>query len=480
MKKSLLLYPIIVGALVCFIGLTLHIGKDWHTNPKSNPANQSSDQALFNQQHINDLSPYQIIADQLLSQLNSPFVILLLQILAILIISKLFGFIIKKLGQPSVIGEMIAGIFLGPSLIGYYFPDIFNFLFPKNSFSNLQFLSQVGLVFFMFIIGMELDFDHLKSKAKNALLISHVSIFFPFLLGICMSFILFKEFAPTDVNFTSFALFMGISISITAFPILARILHERKLTKTPLGDLAITCAAIDDVTAWCILATVIAIVRSSGLESALFTFTVSILFFMIMFYLIRPWIKKINSRENFDLNHNKYSVIVVFIVLIFSASFTEIIGIHAFFGAFVAGTIMPHHLNIKTLHLEKLEDVSTLVLLPIFFAFTGLRTQINLLNDGHLWITCGWIILVAVMGKFGGSTLISKITGHPWKVALSIGALMNTRGLMELIVLNIGYDLGILSPTLFTIMVIMALFTTMMTGPLLNLINYLFAKKSLL
>jgi len=479
MKKSLMLYPMIVGILVCFIGLCIHIGNDLYTNSKSGQSIQNSNQVPLNETNISDSSPYSIITDQLLNQLNSPFVILLLQILTILIISKLFGFIIKKFGQPSVIGEMIAGIFLGPSLIGHFFPEFFNFLFPKNSFSNLQFLSQVGLVFFMFIIGMELDFENIKSKAKNALLISHVSIFFPFLLGICSSFILFKEFAPPDVNFTSFALFMGISISITAFPILARILHERKLTKTPLGDLAITCAAIDDVTAWCILAAVIAIVRSSGLESALFTFTVSILFFIIMFYVIRPWIKKISSRESHDNNHDKSSVIIVFIILLLSASLTEIIGIHAFFGAFIAGAIMPQKFNIKTLHLEKLEDVSTLVLLPIFFAFTGLRTQINLLNDGHLWITCGCIIIIAVLGKFGGSTFISKLIGHSWKESLSIGALMNTRGLMELIVLNIGYDLGILTPTLFTIMVIMALFTTMMTGPVLNLLDYLFRKKSL-
>jgi Kef-type K+ transport system membrane component KefB len=326
---------------------------------------------------------------------------------------------------------------------------------------------------------MELDIEKLRKKAHNAVVISHASIVFPYFLGVTAAYFLFEKFAPTNVGFTAFALFMGIAISITAFPVLARILHERGLTKSSLGAIVISCAAFDDVSAWCILAVVIAIAKAGGIGSAIFTIALTIVFVMIMLILVRPLLKKICNQFEQSDDLNKNLVVIVFFVMLLSACITEVIGIHALFGAFLAGVIMPQKTSIRNLLMEKIEDVSILMLLPLFFAFTGLRTQIGLLNQGHLWVTCAFIILVAVLGKFGGIAIAAKLTGQTWKDSFSIGALMNTRGLMELIVLNIGYDLGILSPALFAIMVIMALSTTFMTGPMLDIIEYISNKTSL-
>jgi Kef-type K+ transport system membrane component KefB len=289
---------------------------------------------------------------------------------------------------------------------------------------------------------------------------------------------LYELLAPADVKFTPFALFMGIAVSITAFPVLARILQERGLTKTAVGSIALTCAAFDDVSAWCILATVIAISKAGSLASSIFTILLSVVFVLIMIYGVSPLIRKLNQRYSDGESLNKTLVVIVFFVLLLSACITEAIGIHALFGAFLAGVIMPQKANIKKQLMDKLEDVSILLLLPLFFAFTGLRTQIGLLNEGQLWAIFGLIIFVAVLGKFGGSTLAARLTGQTWKDSCTIGALMNTRGLMELIVLNIGFDLGILSPALFAIMVLMALTTTFMTGPILDLIEYFSKKQS--
>jgi Kef-type K+ transport system membrane component KefB len=329
----------------------------------------------------------------------------------------------------------------------------------------------------MFIIGMDLDLDKLKNKAHNALVISHVSIAFPYFLGVLVSYFIYEEFAPANVSFLGFSLFLGIAVSITAFPVLARILHERGLTRTALGAIVLTCAAADDITAWCILAAVVAIVKAGSILSAMFTIVLALIFVFIMLRLVRPWINKLSSQYDDEEGLNKRVVMIVFFILITSAYISEIIGIHALFGAFLGGVIMPQKIRFKELLAGKIEDVSVLLLLPIFFAFTGLRTQIGLLNEGHLWASCGLIILIAVLGKFGGSSISAKLVGYSWRDSLSIGALMNTRGLMELIVLNIGYDLGILSPAIFTIMVLMALVTTFMTGPLLNLIEFLYRNK---
>lgn len=406
--------------------------------------------------------------------LEHPLSILLVQIITIILVARFFGWFCRKIGQPSVIGEIIAGIILGPSLIGMYYPEFTAVLFPTESLGNLQFLSQIGLIFFMFVIGMELDLKALQNKAHDALIISHASIIIPFALGVGLAYIVYPEFGPNGVEFTSFGLFLGISMSITAFPVLARIVQERGIHKTKLGTIVITCAAADDLTAWCILAAVIAIVKAGSFTSSLYVIGLALLYVLIMIKLVRPFLKRVADINTTRESLSKPVVAIFFLTLLFSAYATELIGVHALFGAFMAGAIMPVNNKFRTIFIEKVEDVSVIVLLPLFFVFTGLRTQIGLLDDAHLWKITGIIILVAVAGKFIGSALSAKFVGHNWKDSLSIGALMNTRGLMELVVLNIGYDLGVLSTEIFTMMVIMALITTFMTGPALDIINFAF------
>ncbi len=429
-------------------------------------------------QTITESTPaFQLFQDAFHHNLIHPLAILLLQIASIIIVSRIFGFIFNKIGQPTVIGEIVAGIVLGPSVVGLLFPEFSIFLFPKESLPNLQFLSQVGLILFMFVIGMELDLKVLRNQAHDAVVISHASIIIPYFLGMGLAYYLYDQFAPGNIGFTPFALFMGIAMSITAFPVLARVIQERDLTKTRLGSIAITCAAADDVTAWCILAAVIAIVKAGTFTSALFTIGLSIAYVSLMIFVVQPFLKKIGRVYSHRETMSKTIVAFSFLILLASAYLAEIIGIHALFGAFLAGVIMPPNFDFRRILTEKIEDVSLVLLLPLFFVFTGLRTQIGLLNETHLWVVCGVIILTAVAGKFGGSALAAKIVGQSWKESLSIGALMNTRGLMELIVLNIGYDLGVLTPEVFAMMVIMALVTTFMTGPALDLINYVFPEK---
>lgn len=422
-------------------------------------------------------STWENFVDSFKTNLHHPLALLLAQIVTIILVARLFGWICMKIKQPTVIGEMIAGIVLGPSLLGMYFPDFSGFLFPKESLGNLQFLSQIGLILFMYIVGMELDLSVLRKKAHDAVVISHASIIIPFALGIGLSYYVYREFAPAGIQFTSFALFIAISMSITAFPVLARIVQERNLQKTKLGTIVITCAAADDITAWCILAAVIAIVKAGSFASSIYVILMAIAYVFLMIKIVRPFLKRIGDLQAGKNTINKPMVAIFFLTLILSAYVTEVIGIHALFGAFMAGAIMPENAKFRTMFIDKVEDVALVLLLPLFFVFTGLRTQIGLLNDGHLWMTAGFIILIAVAGKFAGSALTAKFLGINWKESLTIGALMNTRGLMELIVLNIGYDLGVLSPEIFAMLVIMALFTTFMTGPALDFINYVFKSK---
>ncbi len=423
-------------------------------------------------------SQWQNFIDSLVHNLEHPLALLLAQIVTIIFVARFFGWICKKLGQPSVIGEIIAGIVLGPSLIGLYFPEFSSALFPKQSLGNLQFLSQIGLILFMFVIGMELDLKVLKNKAHEAVVISHASIIFPFALGMGLAYFIYQSFAPQGVQFLSFGLFLGIAMSITAFPVLARIVQERGLHKTRLGTIVITCAAADDITAWCLLAAVIAIVKAGSFVSALYIIGLAAAYVLLMIKVVRPFLKRVGDLHSTRENLSKPIVAIFFLTLIISSYATEVIGIHALFGAFMAGAIMPENTRFRSIFIEKVEDVALVLLLPLFFVFTGLRTEIGLLNDPYLWKVTGLIILVAVIGKFIGSALAARFVGQNWKDSLTIGALMNTRGLMELVVLNIGYDLGVLTPEIFAMMVIMALVTTFMTGPSLDFINWIFKSKS--
>ncbi|MFN5319240.1 MAG: cation:proton antiporter [Bacteroidia bacterium] len=403
--------------------------------------------------------------------------ILIIQIITILAVSRTVGILFSRMGQPTVIGEILSGIILGPSLLGQWYPDIFNFLFPIKSLPNLKFLSQIGLILFMFVIGMELDLGTIRKRFKDAVFISHVGIIFPFTLGLALAYGLYNDFGPKNMPFIGFGLFMGISMSVTAFPVLARIIQERKLSRTRLGILALTTAAVDDISAWCLLAVVIAVVKAGSLTSAAVTIIMSVLYVLFMLLVLRPFMIRLGKIYSNRESISRGVTAMVFITLLASSWATEIIGIHALFGAFLAGVVMPSELQFRKILVEKTEDVSVVLLLPLFFVFTGLRTQINLLDDAALWKTCALIIAVAVAGKFAGALFASKLRDISWKDSFSLGALMNTRGLMELIVLNIGFDLGILNPQIFAMLVIMALFTTFMTGPLLSFIGWMIPEK---
>lgn len=428
-------------------------------------------------QKVSDKGIWVDFVDSIHHNLTHPLSILLAQVVIIIFVSRIFSWISRKIGQPSVIGEIVAGICLGPSLLGYYLPGISAAIFPESSLSNLTFLSQVGLILFMFVIGMELDLKVLKNKAHEAVVISHASIVIPFSLGVAFAYFIYESFAPSGVQFLSFGLFMGIAMSITAFPVLARIVQERGIHKTRLGAMVITCAAADDITAWCILAAVIAIVQAGSFGSSLLVIALAATYVFAMIKIVRPFLRRVGELHTSPDKLSKPIVAIFIVTLLLSSFATEVIGIHALFGAFMAGAIMPDNAKFRRLFIEKMEDISLVLLLPIFFVFTGLRTQIGLLNDPSAWKVAGFVILVAVTGKFLGSAVAARFVGQSWKDSLTIGALMNTRGLMELVVLNIGYDLGILTPEIFAMMVIMALVTTFMTGPILDIINRSFKKE---
>ncbi|MEN9909245.1 MAG: hypothetical protein RLZZ540_2394 [Bacteroidota bacterium] len=416
--------------------------------------------------------------NSMLHNFQDPLAILLAQIVMIILTARVFGWFFKKIGQPTVIGEIIAGIVLGPSLVGMYFPEFSAALFPAASLGNLKFLSQIGLILFMFVIGMELDIKVLKNKASEAIVISHASIIIPFAMGIGLSYFVYSQFAPEGVEFLSFSLFMGIAMSITAFPVLARIVQERGIHKTRLGSIVITCAAADDITAWCLLAVVIAIVKAGDFVGSFYVISLALLYVLAMIFIVKPFLKRIGDLYSEKENIGKPVMAIFFLLLIISSYATEVIGIHALFGGFMMGAIMPDITKFRMIFIEKVEDVSVILLLPLFFVFTGLNTQVGLINDVYLWKVTGAIIAVAVIGKFIGSALAARFVGQSWHDSLTIGALMNTRGLMELIVLNIGLELKVLTPEVFTMMVIMALVTTFMTGPALDLLGFIFKNKS--
>ncbi|HEY5508412.1 MAG TPA: cation:proton antiporter, partial [Paludibacter sp.] len=306
----------------------------------------------------------------LLQNIGHPLAILLAQIVTIILVARLFGWICKKIGQPSVIGEILAGIVLGPSLIGMYFPGFTNFLFPVESLGNLQFLSQIGLILFMFIVGMEIDMNVLKNKAHDAVVISHAGIMVPFSLGMGLAYFIYQSFAPVGVTFTSFGLFVGIAMSITAFPVLARIVQERGIHKTRLGTVVITCAAADDITGWSILAAVIAIAKAGSFVSSLYTILLALAYVFLMIKIVRPFLKRVGELYSSGASMSKSIVAIFFVTLILSAWATEIIGIHALFGAFMAGAIMPANQKFRNIFIDKVEDIALVLLLPLFFVFT--------------------------------------------------------------------------------------------------------------
>jgi Kef-type K+ transport system membrane component KefB len=402
--------------------------------------------------------------------------ILLIQICVILITCYIVSWLLGKFRQPRVVGEMVAGILLGPSLLGWVAPNFSATIFPPDSLGLLNSLSQVGLLLFMFMVGLELDTKKLRKLGHTAVVISHTSIVVPFALGAMLAYYLYPRVADGTMPFTGFMLFMGAAMSVTAFPVLARILTERNLLGTRLGTLTITCAAVDDVTAWCILAAITGIVRAQHAQLALWQMLVGMAaYFVVMLLVIKPLLQGLaagresagGERANGTASADK--VLAVLLVCMLASSWaTEWLGIHALFGAFFAGAIMPKEMNFAEDIRTKLRPLVVVLLLPLFFAFTGLRTSIGLIIAPSMIVSCTLIFLVAVAGKFGGSMLAARVMGTPWRESAAIGILMNTRGLIELVILNIGLDIGVLTPPLFSMMVVMAVGTTLMTTPLLS------------
>jgi Kef-type K+ transport system membrane component KefB len=390
------------------------------------------------------------------------------QVVVILAASRLVGFGTRWMRQPMVIAEIIAGILLGPSLLGWLLPDVSTALFEASSLGILKMVSQLGLILFMFVIGLELDLHLLRGRGHTSVAISHTSIILPFVLGVMLAFYLHLHYSDDSVSFLAFALFLGAAMSITAFPVLARILSERRLLRTRVGSITVACAAVDDVTAWCILAFVVAVARATGIGAAVYTTLIAMGYIAAMIWLVRPLMVRVAARLGKGEGVSQNLMAAVLVMLFVSSWITELIGIHALFGAFLFGAILPREQGLARALLEKLEDLVLVAFLPLFFAYSGLRTQIGLLDSTATWLVCGLIIAVACVGKFGGSVIAARLTGLSWRESSALGVLMNTRGLMELIVLNIGLDLGVISPLLFSMMVLMALFTTFITTPLLQ------------
>jgi Kef-type K+ transport system membrane component KefB len=390
---------------------------------------------------------------------------LLLALTAVIVAGRSLGVLFRHIGQPPVIGEVVAGILLGPSLLGRVAPGPYMYLLPPEIAPFLSVLAQLGVIVYMFLVGLELNSDLLRGQVHASVATSHASIVLPFILGSALALFLYPILAPGNVPFTHFALFLGITMSITAFPVLARILADQGMTGSRLGVLALTCAAVDDVTAWCLLAFVVGVVHASG-ESALLVAVLTVSFIAVLFLAVRPFFKRLVASPA-GMRPTQGAFVIALIAMLASALVTEAIGVHAIFGAFLLGAVIPNDSELAR-SLRQSGDLVVVLFLPAFFAFTGMRTQMSLVSGVYEWSICALIVLVATAGKFGGTFVAARASGLDWRHAAGLGVLMNTRGLMELIVLNVGLDLGVISPTLFTMMVLMALATTVATTPILR------------
>jgi Kef-type K+ transport system membrane component KefB len=390
----------------------------------------------------------------------------LFQIAVIVGSSWLFAAVFRRFGQPRVVGEMAAGIALGPTLLGWVAPGAYHFLFPPASLGFLNALSQSGLVMFVFLVGVRVDFEELRAQGRVALTTSIVSVTVPLAMGLALAFYLYPHYGHGKES--HFALFLGTAMCATAFPVLARILLERNLLGTPLGSVAIMCAGLADVTAWILLAVVVALVKNDSSARPLWLTVLILLAYGAAMLVVRKLLNRWSKR--FDEKSLPLDAILVFSVLaLLSGAVGEIIGVHALVGAFVAGLITPR--KFRTQLIDKLETVTILLLMPLFFVLTGVRTNLIFSSGAGSYLDFALIMLVAVGGKWGGTMVGAKASGMSWADSCQLGLMMNTRGLVELIVLNVGLDTGILSPPLFSMMVLMALVTTAMTMPLMDFVE---------
>ncbi len=471
MSKNLAFYVVILVLFGAGTGLLLSLGSRLQPEaaPFDRPVVAAASQAPAHAAAEGKKAAGGGIAHSFLENLRSPLCILLLQVVLIVAAARGLGSLFRKMGQPPVVGEIIAGILLGPSLLGAVAPAAQAFLFPASSMDALRMLSQIGVILFMFVVGIELDVQLLRQKADAAVLVSHASIALPFFLGSASALVIYRRLAPAGIPFSAFALFLGVAMSITAFPVLARILEDRRMSRSFLGSTALACAAVDDATAWCLLAVVVAIAKANGLGGAVLTILLTVLFVTGMLLVVRPRLARLLTALPEGRIGSAGLLAALFTFIFASALCTEAIGIHALFGAFLAGVCMPPDSTLRQFLRARLETFGSVLLLPLFFAFTGLRMQIGLLRGWESWAICAGLIVVAIAGKLGGGMMAARWTGLSWGDSFSLGTLLNARGLVELIVLNLGYDLGILPPQIFAMLVLMALVTTFMTGPLLHL-----------
>jgi Kef-type K+ transport system membrane component KefB len=393
-----------------------------------------------------------------------------LQVAFILAVCRVVGLLAKKIGQPQVVGEMIAGVLMGPSVFGLFFPDIQGQIFPKTSMSILYAVSQLGLVLYMFLIGVEFQLDLIRSRLRSAAMVSAIGIIAPFVIGGVIAWFLFRDqqFFASGVSAWEAILFLGAAMSITAFPMLARIIYERGLTGTPLGTLALAAGSMDDAAAWCVLAIVLASFNNDTMI-AVMAIGGGVLFAAGTILIIKPLLKRLGARaeRNSGLSSEQFSFVLMLLML--CAWLTDTIGIYAVFGAFILGIAMPR--GVVTRDLERgLSMLTTGLMLPLFFVYSGLNTQIGLVDSPYLWGIALIILLAACFGKGVACWWAARFNGESQHDAIAIGVLMNARGLMELIILNIGLEQQVITPTLFAIMVIMAIVTTLMTSPIFELV----------
>jgi len=471
MHRSATLYLSIVGFAALGILFILHAG-DRLSRPAVPLGNNSQTEIGSPDIPPAGVSLSDSIEKRLELNAENPLSRFFLQLFVVITISYSVGWIFTRCGQPAVVGEMMAGVLLGPSLFGLVAPHAFQFVFAAASLDPLHLLSQVGVCLFMFAVGMEMDWAELRQKASTAIIVSHAGIAIPCLLGVGLSYAFYDRLAQPGAPFAAFALFVAISMSITAFPVLVRILQDRGILKTSLGRIASACAAIGDVTAWGLLAFVVAIAGAADFASAVFCLGLVVIFVLVMFLGLKPNLPTWLGEETLTQpKPAKSTLAIVLAIVLASALCTQLLGIRALFGSFVAGLIMPTIGGFRGKLHVRIEYISSVLLLPVFFAFSGLRTQIGLLHGRADWLICGLIIFLATLGKLGGSSFAARLAGMDWRESFQLGTLMNTRGLMELIALNLGYELHILSQRVFSMLVLMALVTTIMTGPLLTLFS---------
>ncbi len=397
--------------------------------------------------------------------MNSSLFHVLAGLAVVILVTRVVGISLQRFRQPMVIGEVLGGILLGPSFLGKVAPNLSEWILPTSNAPFFNVIAQMGIILYMFLVGLEMDISEIKKSSRAAIVISQTSILIPFFFGIALSFWIFESMAPPGIQFLHFSLFIGIAMSITAFPVLARILSDLKIQKTSLGVLALTAAAVGDVTAWCLLAAVTGLVGASS-TSAVTTLIFSVAYVAFLFLVLRPFLQKLTNLLDRKPDISENHLAFIFFLLLASAVFTEAIGIHAIFGAFLLGVVTSSKSRIAEVLVGRFQDMVRVLFLPAFFAYTGMRTEIGLIHTAHDWFVCGSILCLAILGKFVGTMTGARFMKLDWKNSTGIGILMNTRGMVELIVLNVGLDLKILSPSLFTMFVIMALITTFITGPL--------------